>query len=165
MRLAGLLLRMLCVLALIGSSWPVSASEAVCVMPNQRVVPMATCGMPCCVQKEAKTLCTMPNPTASFACCAGKKVHSARFGKGDCRCEVRTKATTVAPATAPSVGKAPLTSLAPAILTEVDILVAPVGIVWSESGIVGTDSGPPPQTDRTCPPGRAPPACAFSSEA
>lgn len=171
MRLVDFLLRMLCALALIGSSWSISASEAVCVMPNRVVMPMATCGMPCCAKRDAaKARCSMPKPTAHLSCCRGvsraslSKPRSERLAQADCRCELRPKAT-ISLAVAPIVDKAPPIVTAPATLTTGAVPETALWTFVAEPGIIGTDSGPPPQPLHSRPPGRAPPVRTFSSEA
>lgn len=170
MRLAALLVRMLCVLALIGSSLSIRAGEAVCVMQD-RVVPMATCGMPCCVHPKASgAYCTSSRPSTELTCCreGGERIlsprSSARLDKAACRCEVRPNAalrplpgSVTERSTAVVLGQTALSG-APAILA---ITPPPV----PEPGIVGTDSGPPPEPLPRDSSGLSPPARPVSSEA
>lgn len=164
MRLADLLTRLLCALVLIGSSWPVSASEAVCVLSSRVVVPMATCGMPCCAKSSGSSVsCPAVKTLENPKCCpvegepsVAPAKRSPRFESG-CRCELRPKAT-LGSVVAPTVEKATALALTAAILTEPAAVLSAAWCLMPQPGVLGSDSGPPPEVLRSGPSGRAPPA-------
>lgn len=167
MRLAQLLVKVLCLLALIGSSLPAMASEAVCVMPNRAVVPMATCGMPCCARKTQPDAVCLPS-AAKPSCCQGPKskswVTKARIhvASASCRCEFRSKATFASATFSPTV-PAQAAANVPVVLTEPISFTIAEAVFTAQPGIVGCDSGPPPDPLSSGLFGRAPPARSVSS--
>lgn len=162
----ALVARLVCLLALVLGMVPTWASEAVCVMPHREPVPMASCGMPCCAKAKAgMSKCDTVAPTAKPSCCSGPHGHAVQAAErtastahGGCRCETRV---TVSVPTSPT-----LTSTSQVVpVVQIAILPTPLQAVVAateraaEPGIVGTDSGPPPDPSLQEPPGRAPPTC------
>lgn len=163
----GLLLRLVCSIALLLTALPNWASETVCVMPHREPVPMAKCGMPCCAKAKAAMppLCAAPAAARKPSCCAGSTLGATARPKPTmaaahvgCRCETRitgSRAATAAVTAADSL----VPSIAVAILDEpLHVAVSPIVEAARSPGIVGTDSGPPPDPADQEPPGRAPPA-------
>lgn len=158
------LIKLVCAFALVLTIGPARAVEAVCVMPNRAVVPMATCGMPCCAPKDAsRTTCSTAKDTSKAACCREKNKRSlipsskASLAKFACRCELRPKAT-FSVAAVQSHEKPLAAALSHAVLSEEPLLEATPWTFVPEPGVLGSDSGPPPEALKSGPCGRAPPA-------
>jgi len=146
--LQGWVTRLLILVSLAVASLPVGATEMVCVVGREeKVVPVAKCGMPCCHQQPSKPDCCLkPKKEEAHICpLAGKP----------CRCEIRITAFHGSANSAPIPTLQPFEQ--PAVLPETRLeLPAPV-IAALEPGIVGIDSGPPRKLPRSPKQSRAPP--------
>jgi hypothetical protein len=151
-------LQVICSIALIVAAIPFAAAEAVCVMPSalssvqERVVPMAKCGMPCCSHGEMPTCC---RHSASAAAC-----HAAANSGGlkkSCRCETRVHGVSGAGVRQIHRVSLPLPSVQ-AILCNGLVLASPELVGSLRPVLCGSDSSPPPKSLRLPDLGRAPPA-------
>jgi len=143
----GLLVRLLCTLALILAALPIQASGmAACALVVTEKA--AECGMTCCAQAK-------PQPV-DHSCCKAKdaRVHrSASASAADCKCIAGSDPNVPTPAGKGFTGS-----------QDQETAVAPIAFLFLvdesrcfQPGIVGVDSGPPISSEYAPDLGRAPP--------
>ena len=166
MRLAELLLRMFCAIALITGSAVMPAMEAVCVRPSHVAIPISACNEPCCTKamKAGRgARCSRAESLSSSILCPGRieaGTSDAKYARrlAGCRCELHP--TSLATSLAPPVVDAAISwaiPLVPAVLGEILTLDGLEPAIARSSRTLGTDSDPPPEPLSSGAPTRAPP--------
>ncbi len=159
-RARSLLNRLLLLVLLVLASMPTGATETVCVLESRKAaVPLGKCGMPCCAPPANASALTRRS-----SCCLPKEPARriapnalCRMAGAACRCETRLVA---APSPVAASGERAIAARGsfPVVLVpewRPPFASAPL---TPQSGIAGSDAGPPRKRPRAPAQSRAPPA-------